>query len=98
MQTAGYLKILKDEIHSVVFATADENGLPDSRVIDIMLADSDGLKKKTEWTRLLSGVPTGDYVFQEISYEEQIEKNMVKQHILDISHDRTREYEERRCA
>lgn len=40
MQTADYLKILKDEIHSVVFATIDENGLPDARVIDIMLVDS----------------------------------------------------------
>ena len=43
MQTADYLKILKDEIHSAVFATIDENGLPDARVIDIMLADSDSL-------------------------------------------------------
>ncbi len=43
MQTADYLKILKDEIHSAVFATVDENGLPEARVIDIMLADSDSL-------------------------------------------------------
>lgn len=43
MQTADYLKILKDEIHSVVFATVDENGLPDARVIDIMLVDADSL-------------------------------------------------------
>lgn len=43
MQTADYLKILKDEIHSVVFATIDGNGLPDARVIDIMLADADSL-------------------------------------------------------
>lgn len=43
MRTADYLKILKDEIHSVVFATIDENGLPDARVIDIMLIDSDSL-------------------------------------------------------
>lgn len=43
MQTADYLKILKEEIHSAVFATVDENGLPDARVIDIMLADSDSL-------------------------------------------------------
>lgn len=34
---------MKDEIHSVVFATIDENGLPDARVIDIMLVDSDSL-------------------------------------------------------
>ena len=43
MQTADYLKIMKDEIHSTVFATIDGNGLPDARVIDIMLADSDSL-------------------------------------------------------
>lgn len=43
MQTAHYLKVLKDEIHSVVFATIDESGLPDARVIDIMLVDSDSL-------------------------------------------------------
>lgn len=43
MRTADYLKILKDEIHSVVFATIDENGLPDARVVDIMLIDSDSL-------------------------------------------------------
>lgn len=41
MQTADYLKILKDDIHSVVFATIDENGMPDARVIDIMLVDED---------------------------------------------------------
>lgn len=43
MQTADYLKILKNEIHSAVFATIDENGLPDARVIDIMLVDCDSL-------------------------------------------------------
>lgn len=43
MQTADDLKILKDEIHSAVFATLDEHGLPDARVIDIMLVDSDSL-------------------------------------------------------
>ncbi|MDE7284843.1 MAG: 4Fe-4S binding protein [Lachnospiraceae bacterium] len=43
MQTADYLKILKNDIHSAVFATIDENGLPDARVIDIMLVDNDSL-------------------------------------------------------
>ena len=43
MHTADFLKILKDEIHSAVFATVDKNGLPDARVIDIMLVDSDSL-------------------------------------------------------
>lgn len=43
MQTGDYLRILKDEIHSAVFATVDETGLPSARVIDIMLVDDDGL-------------------------------------------------------
>lgn len=30
--------------------------------------------KKTDWTKFLSGVPAGDYVFQNNSYEEQIER------------------------
>ncbi len=38
-----YLKMLRDEIHSVVFATVDEKGYPCTRVIDIMLADENGL-------------------------------------------------------
>lgn len=43
MQTYDIFKMLKDEIHTVVFATIDEEGLPDTRVIDIMLFDSEGL-------------------------------------------------------
>lgn len=43
MKTADYLKLLKDEIHSTVFATVDEKGLPAARVIDIMLVDNDSL-------------------------------------------------------
>ncbi len=38
-----YLKYLKDEIHSVVLATADDNGNPITCVIDMMLADDKGL-------------------------------------------------------
>lgn len=34
-----YLSILENDIHSVVCATADEQNLPVTRVIDIMLAD-----------------------------------------------------------
>ena len=37
------MRILKDEIHSTVFATADEQGLPVTRVIDIMLADEESI-------------------------------------------------------
>jgi uncharacterized pyridoxamine 5'-phosphate oxidase family protein/Pyruvate/2-oxoacid:ferredoxin oxidoreductase delta subunit len=43
MKTKDYLKILKDEIHSTVFATVDSQGLPVARVIDIMLADDNSL-------------------------------------------------------
>lgn len=39
METKDYLRILRDEIHSVVIATVDSEGLPVARVIDIMLAD-----------------------------------------------------------
>lgn len=41
--TKSYLKILVEEIHSVVVATIDEKGLPATRVIDMMLYDNDGV-------------------------------------------------------
>ena len=47
METRDYLRILKDEIHSTVFATVDEDGLPVTRVIDIMLVDEDSLDRKS---------------------------------------------------
>lgn len=43
METAEILRILREEIHSAVFATVDEQGLPATRVIDIMLTDEDSL-------------------------------------------------------
>lgn len=43
MKTEDYLRILKEEIHSAVFATTDGKGLPVTRVIDIMLVDRDSL-------------------------------------------------------
>ncbi|WP_372753890.1 4Fe-4S binding protein [Labilibaculum sp.] len=43
METETYLKILREEIHSVVMATTDEKGLPVTRVIDIMLQDDKGI-------------------------------------------------------
>lgn len=43
METRDYLKILKNEIHSSVMATVDENGLPVTRVIDVMLVDDNTL-------------------------------------------------------
>lgn len=43
METKDYLRILKDEIHSVVIATVDGEGRPAARVIDIMLTDDRSL-------------------------------------------------------
>ncbi len=43
MNAKKYLQFLKDEIHSTVFATVDEQGLPQTCVIDIMLCDDDSL-------------------------------------------------------
>ena len=43
MTTQEILNILQSDIHSVVFATLDEHGLPQTCVIDLMLADDDGL-------------------------------------------------------
>lgn len=43
METREYLQILKNEIHSTVFATVDKEGLPVARVIDIMLVDDSSL-------------------------------------------------------
>ena len=59
MKTIDYLTILKNEIHSAVFATIDENGLPRTRVIYIMLADENGIyfitaKGKVFYQRLMA--------------------------------------------
>ncbi|QEN08241.1 4Fe-4S dicluster domain-containing protein [Oceanispirochaeta crateris] len=43
MDITDYLRIVADEIHSVVVATVDEKDLPSTRVIDIMLYDENGL-------------------------------------------------------
>lgn len=43
MESKDYLKILKNEIHSVVVATIDDKGLPQTRVIDIMLVDDNSI-------------------------------------------------------
>ena len=43
MDTKDYLHYIVDEIHSVVVATIDSEGLPVTCVIDIMLADDDSL-------------------------------------------------------
>lgn len=43
MNTREYLKLLKEDIHSTVIATVDEEGRPVARVIDIMLTDENSL-------------------------------------------------------
>ena len=43
METAQYLKIICEEIHSVVVATLDQEGHPVTRVIDMMLHDDSSL-------------------------------------------------------
>ena len=43
METAQYLKIICEEIHSVVVATLDTDGHPVTRVIDMMLHDDNSL-------------------------------------------------------
>ena len=43
MTAQSILRMLQEEIHSVVFATLDEHGLPQTCVIDLMLWDEGGL-------------------------------------------------------
>lgn len=72
MMTLEILNALQEDIHSVVFATVDDQGLPQTCVIDLMLADEDGLffltaRGKSFYERLmarpfvsLSGLKGGD--------------------------------------
>lgn len=72
MTTAEILNFLQKEIHSTVFATVDQNGLPQTCVIDLMLLDEGGLyfltaKGKSFYDRLtvqpfvaLSGLKGGN--------------------------------------
>lgn len=43
MEVKEYLAFLTHEIHSTVFATVDENGLPHTCVIDVMLCDDNSI-------------------------------------------------------
>lgn len=43
MTTLEILRMLQQDIHSAVFATLDEKGLPQTCVIDLMLSDENGL-------------------------------------------------------
>ena len=59
MTTAEILTVLQREIHTTVFATVDDDGLPQTCVIDLMLADDHGLyfltaKGKSFYRRLMA--------------------------------------------
>ena len=72
MDVKAFLDVLVEEIHSVVIATTDENGLPCTRVIDMMMHDDDAVyfltaKGKAFYKQLmekpyvsLSGLTTGN--------------------------------------
>lgn len=58
MTTMDILTFLQKEIHSTVFATVDDEGLPQTCVIDLMLSDENGLyfltaKGKSIYDRLM---------------------------------------------
>lgn len=59
MTTTEILTMLQSDIHTTVFATVDEQGLPQTCVIDLMLADENGLyfltaKGKSFYDRLMA--------------------------------------------
>lgn len=59
MTATDILNILQHDIHSTVFATLDDKGLPQTCVIDVMLCDEDGLyfltaKGKSFYERLMA--------------------------------------------
>ncbi|MDO5376786.1 MAG: 4Fe-4S binding protein [Clostridia bacterium] len=59
MTTTEILTMLQRDIHTAVFATVDEQGLPQTCVIDLMLADENGLyfltaKGKAFYDRLMA--------------------------------------------
>lgn len=59
MTSQELLHILQEDIHSTVFATLDEHGLPQTCVIDLMLVDENGLyfltaKGKAFYNRLMA--------------------------------------------
>lgn len=58
MEVCGYLKMLVEEIHSTTIATIGADGFPQTRVIDMMLYDEEGVyfltaKGKTFYAQLM---------------------------------------------
>ena len=96
MTVREILSILQTDIHSTVFATLDECGLPQTCVIDLMLADEQGLyfltaKGKSFYDRLmakpfvaLSGMKGSDTLSTlEISLRGSV-RNIGKERLAEI--------------
>lgn len=96
MTVQEIFKILQKDIHSVVFATLDEQRLPQTCVIDLMLTDADGLyfltaRGKSLYDRLsaqpfvaLSGIK-GDDTLSSIAISVQgVVRNIGRERITEI--------------
>jgi uncharacterized pyridoxamine 5'-phosphate oxidase family protein/NAD-dependent dihydropyrimidine dehydrogenase PreA subunit len=82
-----YLSVLANDIHSVVCASVDEEGLPVTRVIDIMLADEDTLyfltaKGKAFYQQLIR---TGYIALTGMTGGEGLDKAHATMHVKTIS-------------
>ena len=58
METTEFLELVRKDIHSTIMATVDDDGLPVTCGIDVMLADESGLyfltaKGKAFYARLM---------------------------------------------
>ena len=90
------LHFLQNDIHSTVFATLDEHGLPQTCVIDLMLSDENGLyfltaRGKTFYERLmanpfvaLSGMKGGDTLSTVAISVRGAVRNMGKERLTEI--------------
>lgn len=79
MLAKDYLQFLKDKIHSTVLATVDENGDPETRIVDMMLLEGTTLYFMTSSRKRLyrslmkhpkvsiTGVTTGENSLQKQS-------------------------------
>ncbi len=96
MTTQEILNLLQSDIHSTVFATLDAQGLPQTCVIDLMLADEQGLyfltaKGKSFYERLmakpfvaLSGMKGGDTLSTSAISLRGAVRNIGKERLTEI--------------
>lgn len=96
MSAKEILNRLQQDIHSTVFATVDENGLPQTCVIDIMLTDENGLyfltaKGKSFYERLIrqpfvaiSGMKSSDTLSTIAISVRGAVKNIGKERLAEI--------------